>query len=149
MITLIRIDSSNPDFIALVKLLDAYLAQKDGRDHDFYNQFNTIDKLKYVVVCLEDGIPMAGGALKDFDKESIEVKRMVNIPETRGKGLSSGVLAELEAWAAELGCTSCVLETGKSQFEAVALYKKQDYILIPNYGQYIGMENSICFQKLF
>ncbi|PZX60355.1 acetyltransferase (GNAT) family protein [Algoriphagus ratkowskyi] len=148
MITLTRTDSSNPDFIALVTLLDAYLAEKDGRDHDYYNQFNTIDKLKHVVVCYESGIPIACGAIKQFDADSMEVKRMFTKPEARGKGLASQVLAELEKWAAELGYKSCVLETGKRQVEAVALYKKQDYSLIPNYGQYRGMDNSICFKKV-
>ncbi|REG90956.1 GNAT family N-acetyltransferase [Algoriphagus antarcticus] len=147
MITLTRTDSSNPDFIALVKLLDAYLAQKDGRDHDYYNQFNTIDKLKNVVVCSENGIPMACGAIKEFDADSMEVKRMFTNPEARGKGLASKVLTELEAWTEELGYKSCVLETGKRQVEAVALYKKKGYSIIPNYGQYIQIENSLCFQK--
>lgn len=147
MITITRTDSTNPDFVVLVKLLDAYLAEKDGRDHAFYNQFNTIDKLKYVVVCYESGIPMACGAMKQYDADSMEVKRMFTIPKSRGKGLASRVLSELEAWAEDLGYKSCVLETGQRQVEAVALYKKQGYSLIPNYGQYVGMENSICFEK--
>jgi putative acetyltransferase len=27
------------------------------------------------------------------------------------------------------------------------LYPKNGYQLIPNYGQYIGIENSVCFEK--
>ncbi|RAI92012.1 GNAT family N-acetyltransferase [Algoriphagus yeomjeoni] len=147
MITLTRTDSSNPDFVALVKQLDAYLAEKDGREHDFYNQFNKIVNLKNVVVGYENGVPVACGAIKEFDKDSMEVKRMFTKPDARGKGLASTVLTELEVWAAELGYKKCVLETGKRQVEAVALYNKQGYALIPNYGQYIGIENSVCFQK--
>lgn len=147
MIALTRTDSSNPDFVALVKLLDVYLAEKDGREHDFYNQFNTIDMLKNVVVGYENGVPVACGAIKEFDAEVMEVKRMFTLPEVRGKGLASRVLAELEDWAAELGYKRCVLETGKRQVEAVALYAKKGYSLIPNYAQYIGIENSICFKK--
>ncbi|WP_057939252.1 GNAT family N-acetyltransferase [Algoriphagus resistens] len=147
MITLTRTDSSNPDFVALVKLLDAYLAEKDGREHDFYNQFNTIAMLKNVVVGFEDGIPVACGAIKEFDSEAMEVKRMFTLPQVRNKGLASRVLAELEDWTAQLGYKSCVLETGKRQVEAVAFYKKRGYSLIPNYAQYKGIENSICFKK--
>lgn len=147
MITLTRTDSSNPDFVALVKLLDAYLAEKDGREHDFYNQFNTIVMLKNVVVGYENGVPVACGAIKEFDVEVMEVKRMFTLPEVRGKGLASRVLTELEGWAAELGYKRCVLETGKRQVEAVALYEKKGYSPIPNYAQYIGIENSICFKK--
>ena len=110
MITLTRTDSSNPDFIALVKLLDAYLAEKDGREHDFYNQFNTIVKLNNVVVCSENGTPVACGAIKEFDEDTMEVKRMFTKPEARGKGFASHVLTDLEEWAAELGYKNCVLE---------------------------------------
>ncbi|SFT98330.1 Acetyltransferase (GNAT) family protein [Algoriphagus locisalis] len=148
MITLTRTDSSNPDFVALVKLLDDYLAEKDGREHDFYNQFNTIVKLNNVVVCSENGVPLACGAIKEFDQDSMEVKRMFTKLDSRGKGLASRVLSELEQWAAELGYKDCVLETGKRQLEAVALYKKKGYSIIPNYAQYIGIENSVCFRKV-
>mgnify|MGYP003657076875 CR=1 FL=1 len=147
MITLTRTDSSNPDFVALVKLLDAYLAEKDGRDHDYYNQFNTIVMLKNVVVGYDNDEPVACGAIKEFDSETMEVKRMFTKPEARSKGLASRVLTELENWAVEMGYKKCVLETGKRQGEAVSLYKKRGYSIIPNYAQYIGIENSLCFQK--
>jgi hypothetical protein len=50
MIDLIRTNSENHDFIGLVKLLDADLAKRDGEDHSFYAQFNTVDKIKYIVL---------------------------------------------------------------------------------------------------
>jgi len=40
-----------------------------------------------------------------------------------------------------------VPETGKQQPEAVALYRKNGYRSIPNYGQYAGVENIVCFGK--
>ncbi|MBL8183523.1 MAG: GNAT family N-acetyltransferase, partial [Blastocatellia bacterium] len=69
------------------------------------------------------------------------------IPDHRGKGIAAMVLDELEKWALELSCTRCVLETGKKQPEAIRLYTKCGYSLIPNYGQYAEMENSVCFAK--
>jgi GNAT superfamily N-acetyltransferase len=54
---------------------------------------------------------------------------------------------ELEKWVKELSYSKCILETGKRQPEAIALYQKNGYHIIPNYGQYIGMENSVCFKK--
>jgi len=41
----IRTNSKNKDFINLVKELDAYLKITDEDEHDFYNQFNSIDVL--------------------------------------------------------------------------------------------------------
>jgi len=40
-----------------------------------------------------------------------------------------------------------VLETGKKQIDAIALYTKNGYHIIPNYGQYAGVEYSLCFEK--
>jgi len=78
----------------------------------------------------------------------MEVKRMFTLPESRGQGLATTVLGELETWAAELGFERCVLETGKRQPEAIAFYKKHGYEIIPNYGQYAGIDNSVCFEKI-
>ena len=147
LITLIRTDSANKEFIKLVKCLDAYLAEKDGEDHSFYDQFNKIDTIKYVVVAFENGRPVGCGAIKEYAPDTMEIKRMFTLPESRGKGVARKVLSELETWATELQYKKCVLETGKRQPEAIAVYKKTGYHLIPNYGQYAGMEYSICFEK--
>jgi putative acetyltransferase len=147
MIRLLRTNSDNQDFIELVKCLDADLAERDGKDHPFYAQFNKIDKIKFVVVAYEDGKPVACGAIKEFSPEVMEVKRMYTSPESRGKGIASKVLTELENWAFELSYKKCILETGKKQPEAIGLYKKNGYEVIPNYGQYAGIENSVCFEK--
>lgn len=147
MIHLLRTDSTHPDFVALVKLLDADLAIRDGADHSFYAQYNKIDKIKYVVVAYENGKALGCGAIKEYEPDTIEVKRMYVSPESRNKGIASKVLAELEKWAGELSYARCILETGKKQPEAIDLYKKNGYQLIPNYGQYTGVENSLCFEK--
>jgi len=147
MIRLLRTNSDNQDFIELVKCLDADLAERDGDAHPFYAQFNKIDKIKFVVVAYEDGIPVACGAIKEFSPGIMEIKRMYTSPESRGKGIAGKVLDELERWAVELSCQKCILETGKKQPEAVRLYQKSGYQIIPNYGQYTGVENSVCFEK--
>ncbi len=148
MIQLLRTDSDNQDFIGLVKELDAYLAEKDGEEHSFYHQFNHVDKMKYIVVAYENGKPIGCGAIKFYNHDIMEVKRMYTLPESRGKGIATKILTELEIWASELQCKKCILETGKRQPEAIELYKKSGYGSIPNYGQYIGMDNSVCFEKL-
>lgn len=147
MINTIRTDSDNQDFVGLVRLLDADLAERDGADHAFYGQFNKIDKIKHAVVAFANGKPVGCGAIKEFSPAAMEVKRMYTLPEYRGKGIASIVLAELEKWARELSYKKCVLETGKRQPEAIELYKKNGYAITPNYGQYIGIENSVCFEK--
>ena len=147
MITTIRTDASHADFIALVKALDADLANRDGRDHSFYNTFNKIDAIKYAVVAYENDTPVSCGAIKEYTPGTMEVKRMYTVPEHRGKGIAAVVLKELELWAKGLGYKTCILETGKRQPEAIRLYQKNGYTSIPNYGQYAGVDNSVCFEK--
>lgn len=147
MTTLLRTDSANPDFIALVQLLDLELADRDGADRDFYHQFNKIDHIRHVVLAVENGRSVGCGSFKEFAPETLEIKRMYTLPDARGRGVAAQVLTELEAWAAELSYKKCVLETGINQPEAIALYRKCAYQQIPNYGQYAGKESSLCFEK--
>lgn len=147
MIRIVRTDSGNTDFMELVALLDAELAARDGDEHSFYAQFNKIDQIKHAIVVYENNKPVGCGAIKPFAAKVMEIKRMYTIPESRGKGVASRILLELEQWAAELSCTKCVLETGLRQPEAIRLYTGNGYNTIPNYGQYAKVENSRCFEK--
>lgn len=147
MLRIQRTNASNTDFKQLVALLDMELSDIDGEEHAFYHQFNTIDQLDHCLVAYLNDLPIACGAIKPFKKSTMEVKRMYTVKASRGKGLATSLLPALEDWAKELGNEYCVLETGKRQEDAVALYLKNGYEVIPNYGQYEGIENSICFRK--
>jgi GNAT superfamily N-acetyltransferase len=147
MISLKRTTSDDPDFQALVTLLDQVLKIVDGDQHSFYDQFNKIDQIRNVVVCYSEGRPVGCGAFKAFDADIVEIKRMYVQPDVRGKGVASSVLTELEQWAKELNYTACILETGKKQVDAVGLYLKAGYAYIPNYGQYETVETSVCMKK--
>lgn len=144
---LIRTDSSHPDFISLVEQLDKELAVRDGDDHAFYHQFNGISNLSHVSVGFFNQQPVCIGAFKPFDESTVEIKRMYTLPEFRGQGLAVKMLRNLESWSACLGNEFAILETGINQPEAIALYEKTAYIRIPNYGQYAGVNNSVCFSK--
>jgi len=148
-VKVIRTNATHPDFVELVKLLDADLAERDGEETAFYAQYNGISKIKYALVAYLEGKPVSCGAIKHFDQQRMEIKRMYTREEARGLGIANKVLKELENWTQELGYSSCVLETGLRNPEAIALYEKNDFLLIPNFGQYIGVENSRCFEKIF
>lgn len=148
MLKVVRSDVTNPDFRALVQLLDQYLKIVDGDDHAFYNQYNQLDSVKYALVAYMDGEPVGCGAIKNVAEGVMEVKRMFVLPTHRGQGVAQAVLSGLEQWADELGGTTLILETGKKQTAAVRLYEKAGFTVIPNYGQYVGVETSVCMQKL-
>ena len=142
-----RTTSDDADFQNLVKELDKDLSIRDGDEHAFYAQFNKVDAIKNVLVAYQNDQAVGCGAIKKMDEQTMEVKRMYVPPHLRGNGIASQILKELETWSQELGYKKCVLETGKKQPEAIALYHKNHYQIIPNYGQYQGIENSVCFQK--
>lgn len=147
MILLKRTDSGDPNLPLLIKQLDEELAVTDGEDHAFYDQFNKLDSIKNFIIIYQDKVPVGCGALKEYELGTAEVKRMFVKPESRGKGLASLILNELEIWAAELSFQKCILETGIRQLDAISLYIKNGYSLIPNYGQYAGVKESLCFEK--
>lgn len=142
-----RTNSDNNHFLYLVKELDNYLTGINGEDDSFFRQFNSMDKLQNVIVAYFNEMPIASGAFKMHNKTAIEVKRMYVKHEFRGKGIATGILNELETWAKELGYKAAILETSNVMNEALTLYKKNGYIVVPNYGQYKDVESSVCFEK--
>ncbi len=148
MIRITRTDSDNIEFRKLVAALDEVLRLLDGDEHAFYSQLNKIDKIKEVVVAYDAGTAVGCGAIREFEPGVMEVKRMYVLPGRRGEGIATIVLSELEQWAKELGNIKTVLETGNRQPEAIALYKKNGYRRIPNFGKYKNVDNSVCFEKI-
>lgn len=142
-----RTDHNNPYFIHLVKQLDAELESRNGEEHAFYHAYNGIDMLGRVLLIYEDQKVVGCGAIKEYDHETMEVKRMFVLPSFRSKGKGASLLNELESWALESGANYTILETGKRHPDAIRLYTKCGYSIIPNYGQYEGKENSVCFRK--
>lgn len=147
MLQIQRTDATNKDFISLVALLDQELTIRDGDDHDFYHQFNSIEGYTYCLVGYQNETAAGCGAIKPFDDKTVEVKRMYTAQSFRGQGIAIAILAALEAWAKELNYSYCILETGINQPEAIALYHKCGYERIENFGQYKNVENSYCFRK--
>lgn len=147
MISLIRTDSNSNDFIDLTTQLDADLNQRYGDKQSEYSAFNVIQSVNTVIIAYIDTTPVGCGCFRKYDDHCAEIKRMFIKPENRGMGIAKKILNELEKWAFEMGFFKAILETGKSQPEAIGLYEKSGYTRIANYGQYIEMPNSICFGK--
>ena len=143
---LLRTNSDNHDFKSLSALFDDYLVDIDGEEKDFFAFYNNV-QLDTVLVVYENSEAVGCGAFKKFDENTAEIKRMFIHPNHRNKGIASLVLTELENWASEFGFSSFILETSPKLTSAIAMYEKTGYQLIPNYGQYIGVENSICMKK--
>jgi GNAT superfamily N-acetyltransferase len=110
---------------------------------------STADVAVVLVATDDDGTPVGCGALRPLGADSGEVKRMYVVPEARGRGLSTTVLAGLETEALARGWTTLRLETGSAQPEAVALYTGAGYRPTSAFGHYVGARDdwSLYFER--
>ena len=142
----IKTNSENSDFKNLSALFDEYLVDIDGDEREFFAHYNNV-QLDHVLVVYDEERAVGCGAFKKYEEDTAEIKRMFVLPEARGKGIANMILTEIESWAIEQGFAHFILETSPKLHHAIALYTKMGYQFIPNYGQYIGVENSVCMKK--
>ena len=81
-----------------------------------------------LVLLIEGGAAVAGGAFMRHDARTAELKRIWTHSRHRRRGLARRVLAELERDAADLGYSRLYLTTGPRQPEARALYLATGYV---------------------
>ncbi|TWI91027.1 GNAT family N-acetyltransferase [Chitinophaga japonensis] len=147
MTTLKRVNSGHPGFRKLIIELDKELWNIFGTVQAQYDQYNSIEQIDTVVLAYEQDTVVACGCFKQYDAQTVEIKRMFVVPGRRSAGVATLLLQELEAWARELQYQAAILETGKIMPAAVRLYEKNGYVVTENYGQYVGMEQSVCMRK--
>lgn len=142
-------DGYNKDFVALCHELDECLNDLVGGEENRaeYIQYNKLNDIHDVVIAYDNDIPIGSASFKNYDYETAEVKRVFVKKEYRGQGISNQLMKILEQKAQEKGFRYFILESGKPLVAAMALYRKIGYKIIPNYGQYVDMEKSICMKK--
>lgn len=141
-------DGSSLDFMELCHELDDFLNELVGGEENRaeYILYNQLDDIHNVVVTYDD-IPVGSASFKKYDDECAEVKRVFVKEEYRCKGIANKLMGLLENTAREQGYRYLILESGKPLVAAMALYRKIGYKVIPNYGQYKDMSDSICMKK--
>ena len=145
---IIKTTSDNLDFHNLVYELDVHLTEFYGNKVKFFEKHNTVENIKNVILLFDGKNPIGCGGIKKYSNTVMEVKRMYVKPDYRGQGIASQILTSLENWALELGYSSTILETMKVKESVIKLYEKNGYKIIPNYGQYENVDESICMQKV-
>ncbi|MFI9584304.1 GNAT family N-acetyltransferase [Streptomyces sp. NPDC052236] len=144
-LTITAASSDDPRILRLVRDLDADLAARypdepcDGGAH--------IDPAIRFLLAETGARPVGCCAIQPFPDGAAELKRMYVSPQARGCGIAARLLAEAERTAAALGHHEIRLETGVHQPEAIALYTRAGYTLIPNYPPYQHEALSRCYAK--
>jgi GNAT superfamily N-acetyltransferase len=144
------VDWDDADATRLRTAQQAELRDRYGDDDIGHTM--TGEDIAAMVLLRVDGEPVACGAVRDASADlgagTGELKRMFVHPDHRGRGWSRVVLAELERIAAGLGWQRLVLETGVLQPEAIGLYLRAGYLPIDNFGEYVDVVDSRCFEKV-
>jgi GNAT superfamily N-acetyltransferase len=139
--------TADKDFQLLVTMLDHELWYELKEDQATYDPHNKVPDIKTAVVVYNSEEPVAIGCFKEFDKDTVEIKRMFVKKEFRGTGISKTVLQTLEEWARDNGYGHAVLETSIRFKTACNLYKSCGYNEMPKYGPYVDLPESICMRK--
>lgn len=146
----VRTNGENADFIENCRLLDLDLDRRVGRQikREKYQKYNQLDEIKEAIVVYDEDKPIGGGAIRKYDDETVELKRVFVHNEYQGQGIGSRLVSLLIEWAVQLGYRRMILETGELLSESCAVYKKLGFKVIPNYGPYVDMPESLCMGRL-
>ena len=140
----------SPAAVELIEALNAELSAQypePGANHFRLEADEIVPGRGGFFVAYREGRPIGCGAVRRIDPLTAEIKRMYVVPACRGGGVGRAVLDALEAEARGLGVRRLVLETGTRQLEALSLYERAGYRVVPAFGEYVGSPLSVCMAK--
>ncbi len=120
-----------------------------AQNYSTKEQYNDLKDPHIVILALNWGKPIACASFRLFDKDTIEIKRVYVKKRYRRKGIAYKLVKQLEKLAMEENFRYSVIETGSDNEAAINLYKKLDYEIIDNFGQFEGDDLCICMRKEF
>jgi GNAT superfamily N-acetyltransferase len=142
-------DGNDSDFISLCHKLDDFLNELAGGEENRlqYIPLNSLQDIHDVMIAYHDDVPVGCASFKRFENDTAEVKRVFVKDNYRGQGISKELMRLLENSAKEKGYAKLILETGEALTAAMGLYRAIGYQVIPNYGAYQCMKDSVCMSK--
>ncbi|WP_163131039.1 GNAT family N-acetyltransferase [Agarivorans sp. Alg241-V36] len=138
------VDPNDSDYLSLISELNQELGLLTGDTGE--SSFSTESfnpSTDSIVVVYSDKKPMGTGCIRYINKGTCEIKRMYS----KKKGVGKFLISELERVAIQLGYSEAVLSTRRINENAVNFYSSQRYLEIDGYGNYVGVERSICMGK--
>ena len=155
-VTVVRVEWADPRAVHLRRALDREMTERYTGRHDDDPDFAAKAAVAFAVdapsvattfLALDaDGAAVGHAALR-WLRGQLEVKRVIVLPQARGKGVARALMDAAERVARELGASALILQTGDRQPDAVALYERIGYRPIPIYEPYRAITNSLCFEK--
>jgi GNAT superfamily N-acetyltransferase len=149
-----RADYHDPDAVALTEIVQRFYAELYGGPDDSpvaHEEFAPPGGAFFVGYLADRPVAMGGWRFTSVEVPGalrpVEIKRMYVSDDLRRRGLARRMLEVLEssAWAA--GADAVILETGRPQTAAVALYRATGYTDIPGFGHYAAWPQSVSLGK--
>jgi GNAT superfamily N-acetyltransferase len=146
MVSVRKAPADSPEAVELMRELSAFLLELTGRSGELSFRAEDMDHPRAAfAIAYQDGRPAGCGAIREFEGDTAELKRMY--AREKGRGVGKRLLEFLEGEAARLGYKRIILETGAVNENAVRFYLSNGYAVCENYGMYIGRVDSVCFDK--
>jgi putative acetyltransferase len=139
-------DSDDARF--LITELDAYLIPLSPQEsrHGYSVEKLVKEDVPFFII-RENGIPVGCRGVKLFGTDYGEIKRMYVRPQFRGFGFAKLMLDHLAEFVRSHGIALLRLETGIHQHEAIGLYERAGFKLIPPFGEYKADPLSMFYEK--
>ena len=140
----------HPSFRYFYAVTEAYYSRiVGGREkRESFVPFNASAEIPIVLLAYADGQAVGCAGLKPYSDMDAEVKRLWVEPACRKQGIASALMDQIEAKARERGFRRVILQTRPIMPDAVTLYEKRGYALIPNYPPYDKLEGAVCYAKM-
>jgi GNAT superfamily N-acetyltransferase len=124
-----------------------YVRRYGGRDAAVVDPAEFLPPRGVFLVAEVDGVPAGCGAWRTLPSGSAEIKRVYVEAAFRRRGIAQLVVAALEEGAAAAGHAEVVLNCGREQPEALALYAELGYRPVPGYGVYACEPGAVFLGK--
>lgn len=141
-----KVDVECADAQKMIKELGQVLTVITGKDGSQHYDPRDLQKPRAVfTVAYCDGEPAGCGGIREYDRDTAELKRLYAKP--RGCGIGRVLLEYLERSAVELGYTRLLVQTKGVNENAVAFYTRMGYTRCESFGVYRDMPEAVCFEK--
>ena len=142
-------DGNDPDFQRFYRLTEAYYSRIAGGKSKrlAFIPFNASSEIPHVLLAYQEETAAGCAGLKRYSETDAELKRLWVEPAFRGRHIAARLMDQIEEKALQMGFRRLILQTRPLMADAVALYEKRGYALIPNYPPYDQLDGAVCYAK--
>ena len=142
-------DGNDKDFQHFYMITEDYYSSLVGgkNNRKGFIQYNISSAVENVLIAYHGLEAVACAGLKSYNKIECEIKRVWVDNGYRRLGIAREMMKRLEEHAKAHGYKRLILQTREIMADAVNLYDKLGYYVIPNYPPYDKLDGAMCMAK--